>query len=295
MRHRPSGSLLLTAGTLLLCLVWLSGCVVSSRDFQSLQKQVYALHQTQKKNNQKIQSRLDALEKQVQQIEQETAERISKGTGPVRSRQAELWSQIESIKVDLATVKGNQDSLRSRLSAISESSSNSTERLAALDDRLTELESNFQTMSSQLGLDLEETAAAGNATSPRRQTEQQTPQLVYDNALRAFQQRDYQEALDLWAEFVDSFPEHDLIANAHFWQGECFYQLQDYARAVLQYQKVIENYPESTKYPPSLLKQGISFYKLGKNKAGRVLLEELINKYPDRAEARRAKRFLQTR
>lgn len=274
-----------------------AGCV-TSRDFQNLQKQVYSLQKTQRQNNQELQSRLNALEKQVGSIEDNTMERISKDTGPVRSRLAEMWSQIESLKVELARVKGNQDSLQSRLDAMAESSSNSTGRLSDLEQRVAGLESDFGQMSSQLGLDLEQTgdkqtgeAGSAQSTEPSKQT----PRILYDNALRAFQQREYQKALDLWSQFVKDFPEHELVPNAYFWQGESYYQMQDYARAVLKYQEVIENYAKSTKYPAALLKQGISFYELDKNKAGRVLLEELISKYGDTAEAKRAKRFLQTR
>lgn len=99
----------------------------------------------------------------------------------------------------------------------------------------------------------------------------------------------------MWAEFIESFPKHDLVPNSHFWQGESFYQMQKYRQAVLSYQQVIENHADSNKYPAALLKQGLSFYRLDKNKAGRIVLQELIQKYPDRAEAKRAERFLKKR
>lgn len=115
---------------------------------------------------------------------------------------------------------------------------------------------------------------------------------LYDQALAEFKARNYQNAQTIWAEFTQAFKDHELAPNAHFWQGECFYQMGDYARAVLAYQEVIARYPKSVKYRPALLKQGVSFIKLGKDKAGRLLLEDVVAKYPDTAEARRAKEFL---
>lgn len=115
---------------------------------------------------------------------------------------------------------------------------------------------------------------------------------LYDSARAAFEKRDYTEAQARWEEFATNFPDHKLVSNAIFWQGECYYQLKDYARAVLKYQEVLDKYKKSYKYPTSLLKQGLSFMRLGRVKAGRLLLHDVIDKFPKSAEARRAKAIL---
>ncbi|MGE4292736.1 MAG: tol-pal system protein YbgF [Desulfovibrio sp.] len=132
----------------------------------------------------------------------------------------------------------------------------------------------------------ESTAAAqANALDPA--------QALYDKAYAAFGERKYADARRLWAEFVTAFPEHFLVSNAVFWQGECYYQLEDYKRAVLAYQDVIKKFPKSSKYKYSLLKQGISFYKMGREDLGKVVLQDLIDKYPSTPEAARAKQYIQ--
>jgi tol-pal system protein YbgF len=96
----------------------------------------------------------------------------------------------------------------------------------------------------------------------------------------------------MWAEFAQKYPEHELVPNAIFWQGESYYQLREYARAVLKYQEVIDNHKDSTKYRAALLKQGISFMRLGRVKAGRLLLQDVVDKFPDSPEAKRAQIIL---
>lgn len=119
-------------------------------------------------------------------------------------------------------------------------------------------------------------------------------QALYDKAYAAFGERNYEQARTLWAEFVTAFPDHFLVPNAVFWQGECYYQLQDYKRAVLAYQDVIKKYPKSSKFKYALLKQGISLYKLDRADLGKVVLQDLVDKYPSTPEAARAKQFMQT-
>jgi tol-pal system protein YbgF len=107
-----------------------------------------------------------------------------------------------------------------------------------------------------------------------------------------FEKRNYEQAKDMWAEFAQKYPEHELVPNAIFWQGESYYQMREYARAVLKYQEVIDNHKDSTKYRAALLKQGISFMRLGRVKAGRLLLQDVVDKFPDSPEGKRAQIIL---
>ena len=111
---------------------------------------------------------------------------------------------------------------------------------------------------------------------------------LYDQAFEAFENMEYQKALDMWTEMTHHFPDHKLTPNAYFWQGEACYQLQDFDNATLKYNRVIENYKKSTKYPAALLKQGLSYYALDNPADGQLRLQELLEKFPDSPEARRA-------
>lgn len=119
-----------------------------------------------------------------------------------------------------------------------------------------------------------------------------TATTLYESGIKAFDDRRYQDAVMTFKDFTATFPQHNLAGNAHFWQGESYYQLKDYARAALAYQEVISKFPGSNKVQSAMLKQGISLYNANKKPAGRERLQELVTRYPNSQEATRAKQFL---
>ena len=293
--------------TFLACIVLILGlgCTTTPEQQSLLQNQVFSLRQVQKKQTQAqqdIQDRLAELEQRLQELSTQTQDTGGKNTQAVLSSQADIASKVESQQVKLATLMGAREDMERSLQAARETGVQNAESIAVLEERLAVLEKDLHMVISQLGI--KESAEAPATSQPPKpddtadtaQASQTiTPDFLYDQALQAFNQRDYTKALGLWSDMVDGFPEHELVPNAYFWKGEAYYQLQDFAKAALQYNTVIEQYPKSNKYPAALLKQGLSYYALDKNRAGRLRLEELIKKFPNRAEAKRAQVFLDNR
>ncbi len=295
MTRRPQIQTSVFIVVTMVLLLTISGCV-TTQDFQQLQRQVFSIKRTQNTHQQKNQQRFQDLEKSIENVEGKTSDIVSKRTDNVRSTQANLWSEVESQRVQLATIKGRQEQLGFELQKLQQENQNATQNVPELQARLSRLESQLQRVASQLGLELTETGGELQITDREERAQQQdelsTPDILYEQALKAFRDRAYDKAQSLWNEFVNTFPKHALVPNAFFWQGECFYQLENYPQAVLKYQQVIEDHADSNKYPAALLKQGLSFYELDKDKAGRIILQELIKKFPKGAEARRARIFL---
>ncbi|WP_051261152.1 tol-pal system protein YbgF [Desulfovibrio inopinatus] len=131
-----------------------------------------------------------------------------------------------------------------------------------------------------------------SATPVARSEASESSKAMYERGLEAFKNRQYDQAIAVWKDFVSSYPSDSLAPNALFWQGEAYYQKGDFANAALMYQDVIEKYSSSNKYPAAMLKQGISFMRMGNKSAGAIVLKDLISKYPNSAEATRAKNVL---
>lgn len=119
-----------------------------------------------------------------------------------------------------------------------------------------------------------------------------TAQALYDNGIKAFNERNYDQALTSFTDFTNTFPNHSLISNAWFWQGETQYQRKDYAAAALAYEKVISSFPNSNKAPSAYLKQGMSFLQLNKKDAAKERLTQLTKKFPKAVETTRAQQIL---
>jgi tol-pal system protein YbgF len=285
-------------------------CMVSKSDVDTLSARVQDQDQRQRR-----------LEGQLTSLDQELTRLLTELEGvstPMRATQANLAADIESLRMQTATIQGQVETLQQEFNG--DGQGRKDEDLAELRRMVTYLDRSVEMIAGQLAMDLgprpdvtgdEDDSAdlpgafpPGPGIAPDEALDQAWPrvpdpaelgdpaQALYDRAMQNFQSRNYTQARDLWDEFAKTFPEHDLVANALFWQGECFYQMEDYARAVLAYQDVISKHDQSNKYPAAMLKQGASFLRLGKDRAGVLVLEDLIKKFPDQPESARAKTLL---
>lgn len=247
------------------------------------------------------QQNFNALQQRVSQHEQrlDSVEQI-------RPNQANLSAELDSLRSQMADIRGRMDELERRFIRPSTSSlppyseqpdTMQQDRMAraqipadeyqrpqdpsATDEALADL---GMTGSQAAELGASEAAVPSQPSDPAQQ--------LYDEALAQFKARNYENAQLMWADFVKNNPRHDLVPNALFWQGEAYYQMQQYPQAILAYQDVIAKHEGSSKYPAALLKQGISFITIGKEQAGKLQLNELIRKFPDSPEAQRARDFL---
>ena len=279
------------------CLL-LSSCVTSQSDVDSLRQQVHVLQRQQQADKQEITRKLEDYQARLEVID----EGVSEAGGSILSTQANLWAEVESMRVQVATLTGRLDALEREYSSTRQQREEIDGTLSQLRTKTRELDRSIQMISSQLGL---EVAGAQPALPSIAEPVEAVPDLhreldmradaaqpLYQRALDSFYDRNYELAQSLWEEFTDHFPDHALASNAYFWQGESFYQMHKYAQAALAYQEVITNFPESNKVVASMLKQGMSFFQLGREEAGELVLNELVNKFPDTAEARRARAFM---
>ncbi len=255
----------------------------------------------------------DTLSMRMAQQERQVAD-LKKGLNKTTQQldasqptQADLWTQVQSMRNELAMLQGQMDSLMN-----SEHNLPATlQEVKVLREDVTSIELALRQIESEIGLELEvlkknTTQQISSEKASRATTQDNTPApqaseaaesdpatQLYKQALNAFNTREYATAIRLWQEFINAFSQHKMISNATFWKGESHYQAQDYASAVLAYQEVMTKHKKSSKYLAAMLKQGLSFIKLGKTQAGKVRLQELITKYPKTPEANRAKKILE--
>jgi tol-pal system protein YbgF len=276
-----------------------SACVVSRGELDTLSSRLWEQEQKQRQ-----------VERQLAAMDQELSRITTELEGPIRLAQANLWAELEGLRTQTATIQGQMEELQRSVHG-----SGGREALADLARQVATLDRSVTMIASQLAIDLGPRPGAPGAEDaqallqpapdplvPRPDTPPAAPpaqaaddpaQALYDEALRAFHARNFAQAQRMWAEFAKTFPEHELVSNANFWQGEAFFQMGDYAQAVLAYQDVISKHPKSNKYAASMLKQGVCFFRLGKNRAGVLVLEDLINRFPALPEAARAKTILE--
>jgi tol-pal system protein YbgF len=107
---------------------------------------------------------------------------------------------------------------------------------------------------------------------------------VYDSALSALKINDYSYAIKKFEEFISSFPESQLLGNAHFWSGEAYLKQKAFDKAALQFLKSYKSAPKGPKSSDSLQKLAFTLADLKKNKDACGILNKLDNEFPTRSE-----------
>lgn len=290
-----------------ICVLFILSLLISScmpnRELDILSSRLWEQEQKQRQ-----------VERQLAAMDQELKRMTTELEGPMRSAQANLWAEIEGLRTQTATLQGQMEELQRSVHG------GGGGAMADLARQVATLDRSVTMIASQLAIDLGPRPEAPGAedaqaalqpvpdplvppdpsvprpdqapAAPPAQAADDPARALYDEALRAFHARNFAQAQSMWAEFAKTFPQHELVSNAIFWQGESFFQMGDYAQAVLAYQDVISKHPNSNKYAASMLKQGVSFFRLGKDRAGVLVLEDLVKRFPALPEAVRAKTIL---
>ena len=232
--------------------------------------------------------------------------------------QADTWAQLQAIRQELATLRGQMDDLQSAGGARS-----LAEKVNKHDAALRQVESalamNFNLDSPGMAYtpvpgfnppdggqfsppgiiaapgaqDADAHGGVPIAVTPPPVVQKDTATALYDSGLTSYNARNYQEALRSFTDFTKTYGNHKLAPNAWYYAGESNFQLNRFADAALAYDTVITKHGASQRVPAAYLKQAIAFSKLGQKEAADARLKELIRKFPNSPEAARARQLSQ--
>ena len=121
--------------------------------------------------------------------------------------------------------------------------------------------------------------------------EEATYQAALDTLVERFEAAD---AARMFRDFIDTYPESNLISNAWYWLGESYYVTQNYDLAKEAFATLVGEYPGSRKEADALLKLGFSQLALGDTRAGEASLRAVISQYPGTEAAAKAESRLRT-
>ena len=263
------------------------------------------------------QNEVATLQNRVNQQDQ-TIRQLNSQLSGVQPAQADTWAQVQALRQEMATLRGQIDNLNNATSSIG--------GVSGLADRVSRHDAALRMLETQLALNLNLGSAApgtpgaypsegtqgglppvlpGTQTQAPAQPQSQAPaqtqapaattdlaKALYDSGYKSFTGGKYNESLNAFTDFTKTYTKHALIGNAWFWKGESNFGLKNYANAALDYEKLIKDYPSNAKVPSAYLKQAMSFANVNKKDVARYRLEDLIKKFPNAPEAARAKKML---
>lgn len=246
----------------------------------------------------KAKTELEELKKSVEQLK--TGTPGDESITALRESQAALYAQGADLLKEAQVLSGRFDEykffidrflketsaeleiMRSKLSAISKKPEDAD--MEGMKAKIKELEESMNNLTGRL--------SALETMSPSKTAE--SPEKRYEDALRAFNEKRYADAKQLFGAFLGDNPDHKLAGNAQFWLGETYYAEKDFENSIIAYQEVIEKYKGTAKAPAAMLKQAYAFIELKDGKAAKAVLGALIEKFPGTEQADAAKKRLAT-
>ena len=227
------------------------------------------------RQTQALQQRVDALDARLGKLEAALQK---------NQQMLDLLKEVEQIKAEVARLRGQTEVQLHQLDTLGKRQS---DLYADLDQRIAELAKAAQPAPA---------AAPGPQAAPAvaPQADAQAETQSYEAALAKFRSGNHAGAIAGFKDFLKTYPQSELAANAQYWIGYSYYSLKDYSTALAQQQKLVEAYPASPKVPDALLNVAVCQIALNKPDAARKTLKGIVSKYPGTQAATLASRRLST-
>jgi len=240
-------------------------------------------------NSEELTRQLQALQQRVDTIDT----RLGKLEQAIQQNQSmlDLLKEVETLKADVARLRGQSEVQVNQLDTLGK---RQNDLYADLDQRIADLAKAAKPAPTPDAT--QPAAVSGQAAGDKAATPAQSDPLVesrsYEGALALFRDAKYTDAIAGFKEFLKTYPDSSLAANAQYWIGYSYYALKDYKTSLAHQQKLVTAYPDSPKVPDSLLNIATNQIELDDMASARKTLKELVTKYPGTPAAKLAERRL---
>lgn len=252
----------------------------------------------------------------------ERSQNRSRNTSPGSNNEimVTLYLQLEELKQEVQNLRGIVEEQGYKIRRME---TEQRDRYLDLDRRLSVLTDMVQsvdggdaagdTASRSSGSDPSAGSAGGGTGTLQGETETDEPPILpttvsapsslvvpedetelYRTALdMVLEEANYEDAVTLFQQYMEKFPEGRYISNAHYWQGEALILVEDYNRAKAAFNTLLEDYPDDPKAAGAYLKLGVVYNRMGDREMAREIWESLPERYPEsQTEIRAAQDYL---
>jgi tol-pal system protein YbgF len=145
------------------------------------------------------------------------------------------------------------------------------------------LNARLSDVEAKLKSELDRAAAAAKPPPPPP-----TPTATYEGAQKAFAEKKYDEAIQMFQALLDGGTPEDLADNCHYWLGESYFGKKDFKEAVKHFEMVFQ-YKTSEKKGDAYFMLGRSYEILGDKAKAKESFEKVVKDYPTNNNVQKAK------
>jgi tol-pal system protein YbgF len=114
---------------------------------------------------------------------------------------------------------------------------------------------------------------------------------VYEQGLRSFYSRNYDQAISTFRQLLNNYSGHKLASNCQYWIGECMFGKGNYSGAAEAFHKVFD-FSFSYKKDDATLMLGRCYLKLNDPARARSYFQGVIDDYPNSEYVEKAREWL---
>lgn len=114
----------------------------------------------------------------------------------------------------------------------------------------------------------------------------------YYEGNRQLKDRQYEDAIKSFRQFLKASPEHIYADRAQFQIAESHFRNKEYGLSIVASNQLESKYPESFRLPAALFTRSLSYSSLGQTDSARITLRALLKRFPDDPIADKASRKL---
>lgn len=204
---------------------------------------------------------------------------LTQRTETINKNQIDFANQLESIRTDLAKLRGQQEVMSHDLDAAQK---RQKDFYIDLDNRLRKLES--------------PPAEAGTPTPPAKVDSVDSAKETrdYETALNLLKASKFKEAGASFLAFSEAWPNSTLLDSAIYWGAYAHAQAKDHKQAAALFEKFAATWPQDERAPDALEAQADNLKALKATNAARAVLLKLSEKYPASDAGKRARQSLKS-
>lgn len=206
-----------------------------------------------------------------QQRTSDDLRRTNDDTAQLRRSMLDLSNQIEALRDEVATMRGQNERLTHDVAEMRRSQE---DMAPGFDKRLRRFESAKVTVDGN-----------GFFAEPSEKQE-------FDAALATFRKGDFAEAQAGFVSFMMRYPQSGYKPSALFWLGNAQYALHNYRDAEANFRALVTAEPDHPRAPEALLSMANCQVELMDVKSARKTFEDLVKAYPRSEAAAMAKERL---
>jgi len=110
----------------------------------------------------------------------------------------------------------------------------------------------------------------------------QNEQQLYRQALNLLLEDEaYQNAINLFQQYMDVYADGRYLTNALYWQGAALELVGNYSQAIVVLQRLINEHPQDPKAPTAMLRLGTVYQEMGDSAQAAANWQRISELYPD--------------